>query len=227
MSKQDDKFRVVVLISGRGSNLQALHRSISASRAPIEIAAVLSDKKDAAGLEFAASCGIPTQVVPRLPKQRSNAEFNTVLADAVEQFRPDLIVLAGYMRVVAPEFIRRFPDRVINIHPALLPSFRGLHAQAQALAAGVRFAGATVHFVVEEVDAGPIIAQAVVPVLPGDDEEKLSARILRQEHILLPAVVQAVAAGAVQLVRNEAGDQVIVDSRCNTSTEEDSLVSIR
>jgi phosphoribosylglycinamide formyltransferase 1 len=209
MSNQSNSsFRVVVLISGRGSNLEALVRSIKVWKEPIKIVAVVSDKSSAGGLEFARSEGVPTVVVPRLSKERSSQEFNTALADAVESFAPDLIVLAGFMRVVLPEFISRFPNKIINIHPALLPSFRGLHGQAQALAAGVKFAGCTVHYVTPEVDAGPIIAQAVVPVMPEDTEETLSARILKKEHQLLPMVVRAIARGGVSLVQQNGQDRV-------------------
>ncbi|MCB0322686.1 MAG: phosphoribosylglycinamide formyltransferase [Bdellovibrionales bacterium] len=206
-------FRVVVLISGRGSNLRALVEASLSGAAPYRIVGVLSDKGDAAGLTFAAEHGIPTSVVPRRPKSQDAKQFNKALAEAAAGFQPDLIVLAGFMRILGSEFIGAFPNRIINIHPSLLPAFPGLHVQQQALDAGVKFSGATVHLVVEEVDAGPILAQAVVPVLPGDNAELLAARILRQEHRLLPAVVRRLACGDLRIEVNESGTTVITDSQ--------------
>lgn len=220
-------FRIVVLISGRGSNLEALVRSIKLWKEPIEVAAVVSDKSSAGGLKFAESEGIPTVVVPRLAKERSSEDFNTALADAVEAFTPDLVVLAGFMRIVLPQFISRFPNKIINIHPALLPSFRGLHGQAQALAAGVKLAGCTVHYVIPDVDAGPIIAQAAVPVMPEDSEETLSTRILKREHQLLPAVVHAIARGGVCFQRQNGQNIVVLAPEFSTLDESAFLTNLR
>jgi phosphoribosylglycinamide formyltransferase-1 len=195
--EKDRPYRVVVFISGRGSNLTALCETIKTNLWPITIAAVISDKVSAPGLNYAQEQGIPTVFVPRRAKDRSNEEFNGELAEKAKEYDPDLLVLAGFMRIVTKELISAFPQRIINIHPSLLPSFRGLHAQEQALNAGVKFAGCTVHYVVEDVDAGPIIAQAVVPVLKEDSVEALSERILKQEHKLLPAVVYALSQNGV------------------------------
>lgn len=219
-------FRVVVLISGRGSNLRSLHSSLEADGLPIEIVAVLSDKKSARGLEFASEEGIPTRVVPRRAKERSNAEFNTALAEAAEEFKPDLVVLAGFMRIVTKEFISQFPNRIINIHPSLLPSFRGLDGQGQALTAGVKFAGCSVHYVREEVDAGPIIAQAVVPILSEDTDEMLNQRILAREHVILPAVVKAIAEGSISLVVENGCEKVRVNKERELCDSGDFMMSL-
>ena len=184
-----------MFISGRGSNLRALAQACAAGEIEAEIVVVLSDKKNAPGIEIAREFSLPVVIETRKKKQRSTVEFNLALAQAVKPFQPDLIVFAGFMRVVTAEFLKEFPDKVINIHPSLLPAFPGLDVQRRAIEAGVKFSGCTVHYLIEEVDAGPIIAQAVVPVLPEDSVETLSARILRQEHKLLPAVVGAIARG--------------------------------
>lgn len=206
-------YRIAVLLSGRGSNFKALAESIrsqhaSSSSSPAEIVLVLSDKADAPGLETAASFGIPTAVVKREPKKRSNEEFNAALAARVKESKPDLVVLAGFMRVLTKEFVSEFPDRIVNIHPSLLPSFRGLHGALQALEFGVKVAGCTVHLVVEEVDAGPILAQAAVPVLPDDDEQRLAARILAEEHQLLPRIVSLLISGA--LFKTERNGRTVI-----------------
>ncbi len=208
MSLVSNNFSIVVLISGRGSNLGALIQAISLGHIPVSISCVVTDNPDAAGLKIAAAAGIKTAIVERQPKQLKVEDYNTLLADTVSKYNPQLIVLAGYMRVLRPEFISRFRDRIINIHPSLLPAFRGLDVQRAALEAGVKFAGCTVHFVEEEVDTGPIIAQAVVPVLEGDTVETLSARILTEEHNLLPAVVSGFAQGKIELIN--VGDRKIV-----------------
>ncbi len=187
------KLRVLVLISGRGSNLEALFRAEESGKENFQIIGALSDKATAPGLEFARKRQVQTVVIERKAKEQSKQEFNSKLLKAAINLNPDLVVLAGYMRVIPPEFIREFQGRIINIHPSLLPSFRGLHAQTQAILAGVKFSGCTVHYVVEDVDAGPIIAQAVVPVLPDDSPDTLASRILIQEHKILPAVVRSIA----------------------------------
>lgn len=194
------RLRLGVLISGRGSNLQALIDAASNPAYPAEIAVAVSDREEAAGLARAAAAGIPTAAIAHRDSRRFAAE-----ADALLRGRGvGLVCLAGFMRVLDDAFVEAWRDRMINIHPSLLPMFKGLHAQRQALAAGVRFAGCTVHFVRPEIDAGPILAQAVVPVHFDDDEERLSARILAAEHRLYPLAVRLIAEGRVRV----AGDKV-------------------
>ena len=185
-------FRIVVLASGRGSNFQALADFVSQNPKQVEIVGLITDKSKAKALEIAKDMGIPSELIKRQKSERSNQEFFQEIASAVEKLQPDLIVLAGFMRIISSSFIKQFQNKIINIHPSLLPSFKGLDAQKQALEAGVHFAGCTVHTVVEEVDAGSILGQAVVPVLPSDTVESLSDRILKEEHILLPKVVESI-----------------------------------
>lgn len=189
------KKRAGVLISGRGSNLVSLIEAARAPDYPAEIVLVLSNKADALGLARAAEAGIATRVISH-KGFASREAFDACVTDALKQARVDLVCNAGFMRLHSADFVREWRGRQLNIHPSLLPAFRGLHPQAQALAAGVRVAGATVHFVSEEMDAGPIIAQGAVPVLPGDTEEALSARILAMEHRLYPLALKLVASGA-------------------------------
>jgi phosphoribosylglycinamide formyltransferase-1 len=189
---------IVVLISGTGSNLEAILRAIDAGRCAAEVRAVISDRESAKGLELARQRGIPSAVV-KLKDFPDRAQWNVALAIAVAGFAPELVVLAGFMRVVAAPFIERFPFRIINVHPALLPSFPGTDAPAQALRAGVRVTGCTVHLVDRGIDTGAIIGQVAVPVLPDDDEQRLHERIQRAEHRLLPAVVDGVARGRIVL----------------------------
>ena len=177
---------IVILISGRGSNMEAIVRAaIPGSR----IAAVISNRPDAAGLGFAASHGIATAVVDHKAFP-DRASFDTELARVVDSHAPDLVVLAGFMRVLTADFVRHYEGRLLNIHPSLLPSFPGLHTHQRALEAGVRVHGTTVHFVTAELDCGPIVVQAVVPVLSGDDEAALAARVLVQEHRIYPQAVR-------------------------------------
>ncbi len=186
--------RVVVLISGRGSNMQALLEA----GLPVEFACVVSNKTDAAGLVIAAEHRVPTAVVDhRLHPGR--AEFDTALAAEIDRHEPDLVILAGFMRVLTEDFVRHYENRLINIHPALLPSFPGLNTHARAIAAGVKLHGCTVHFVTPEVDSGPIIAQAAVPVLADDTPQTLATRVLRQEHRLFPLAVRWLAENRVSL----------------------------
>ena len=198
--------RIGVLLSGRGSNFEALAESVSAGRIPnAEIAIVVSNQPDALGLKKAEARGIPTRMIPSKGLQRE--AYDRQVAAVLQEHKVDLICLAGYMRLLGPGFLRAFGPtdgtrgcpRVMNVHPGLLPSFPGLHAQRQALTYGARFAGCTVHFVDEGTDTGPIIAQAVVPVLDGDGEEALSARILAEEHRLYPKAVGWFAAGRLSL----------------------------
>jgi phosphoribosylglycinamide formyltransferase-1 len=193
---------IVCLISGRGSNLAALLAAASEERwaktLDARIAAVISNKRDAAGLSLASAAGVATQVIPHA-EYDSRDEFDRALIEAIDAHQPALVVLAGFMRVLTAQFVARYAGRLINIHPSLLPAFPGLATHRQALAAGVRVHGATVHFVSHEVDGGAIIAQAVVPVRADDSEESLAARVLEQEHRLLPRCVRLLLDGCVRL----------------------------
>ena len=188
--------RVVVLVSGSGSNLQSLIDSVHAPGGPIEIVLVVSSHPDVLALERAERAGIPTAVVPMAGRERGERDRD--LADVVAAADPGLVVLAGWMSILTGAFLDRFPDRVINLHPSLLPSFPGLHAIEQALAWGVRLTGVTVHFAEEVVDGGPPILQEPVAVMYGDDAEALTARIRDVEHRLVPEAVRLFAAGRVR-----------------------------
>ena len=177
--------RIVILISGRGSNMQALLQA----RLPAQMSAVISNEPDAAGLAIAARYGVDTEVVSHA-RFAERAAFDAALGDAVASREPDLVVLAGFMRILGNGFLERFPNRLINIHPSLLPAFPGVHTHRRALAEGVKIHGCTVHFVTPRLDHGPIIAQAAVPVLSQDTEESLAARVLEQEHVILPQAVR-------------------------------------
>jgi phosphoribosylglycinamide formyltransferase 1 len=193
------RLKVAVLISGRGSNLQALIEACAAPTSPAEIALVLSNRADAIGLDHAARAGIARTVIAHRDFA-TREEFDRALDKALRAAGIELVCLAGFMRMLSAEFVTAWRDRLINIHPSLLPSFRGLDTHARALAAGVRFAGCTVHFVRPAMDEGPIIAQAAVPVLPGDDAEKLAARVLTAEHRIYPLAVRLIAEGRVRVV---------------------------
>jgi phosphoribosylglycinamide formyltransferase 1 len=190
------RMKVGVLISGRGSNLQALIAACAAEAYPAEIALVISSRAEAPGLGLAAAAGIPSAVIT----DRERASFAAAAEPLLRERQIELICLAGFMRVLDADFVEVWRNRMVNIHPSLLPSFRGLHAQRQALAAGVRFSGCTVHFVRPELDCGPIIGQAVVPIHADDDEARLSARILTVEHRLYPLSVRLIAEGRVRVV---------------------------
>jgi phosphoribosylglycinamide formyltransferase 1 len=192
--------RLSVLVSGRGSNLQALLRAIDQGHCPVQIHCVLSDRENAPALELARARGIATQVV-RARDHADRGAWDTALAAALTATAPDLIVLAGFMRIVGPAVLGQFERRLINVHPSLLPAFPGMDAPAQAVAKGVTLSGCTVHLVDGGVDTGPILAQAAVPVLPGDDAASLHARIQGAEHQLLPAVIAALARGALSTER--------------------------
>jgi phosphoribosylglycinamide formyltransferase-1 len=174
---------VVLLISGRGSNMQAI------LDAGIPVAAVISNRADAAGLALAARRGVPTGVVEHRAYATREA-FDAALAVAIDRHQPRLVALAGFMRVLTPGFVARYAGRLVNIHPSLLPEFPGLDTHARALAAGAKRHGCTVHFVTAQLDHGPVIAQASVPVLPGDTEQSLAARVLEQEHLLYPKAIR-------------------------------------
>jgi phosphoribosylglycinamide formyltransferase-1 len=185
---------IVILISGRGSNREALLEA----RLPARVAAVISNKPGARGLETAKSRGVPTAVVDHR-SFTDRAAFDTALAAEIDRHRPDLVALAGFMRILTEPFIERYRGRMMNIHPSLLPAFTGLHTHRRALEAGVRIHGCTVHFTAPDVDSGPIIAQAAVPVLPDDTEERLAARVLAEEHRIYPQAVRWFLEGRLHL----------------------------
>ena len=189
--------RIVILISGRGSNMEAMLKA----RLPAEIVAVISNEPAAQGLATAQAQGIATAVVPHRAFA-GRAAFDAALAAEIDRHKPDLIVLAGFMRVLTESFVARYAGRMINIHPSLLPSFPGLHTHRRALEAGVRVHGCTVHFVTPGLDSGPIIVQAAVPVLADDTEDRLAARVLAQEHRIYPQAVRWLCAGRVKLGAN-------------------------
>src|SRR5579885_899679 len=196
--------RIGVLLSGRGSNFEALADSIAAGRIPnTEIAIVISNREGAPGIERAKARGIPAKVIPSKGLERE--VYDRQVAAVLQEARVDLICLAGYMRLLSPYFVAAFPQRSLNIHPSLLPSFPGLESQKQALDYGVKFAGCTVHLVDENLDAGPIIRQAVVPVLDTDDEHTLSERILKEEHRIYTEAVNIILEGNYKI----AGRRVI------------------
>lgn len=188
--------KIVILISGRGSNMEAI---IRAQIPGAEVSAVIANRPDAAGLAFAVDHGIVTQVVDH-KAHPSREAFDAALAGAIDAHRPDLVVLAGFMRVLTDAFVEHYAGRLLNIHPSLLPSFPGLHTHRKALEAGVRVHGATVHFVTPTLDCGPVVIQAAVPVLPGDDETALAARVLEQEHRIYPQAVRWFVEGRLSLV---------------------------
>jgi phosphoribosylglycinamide formyltransferase-1 len=191
--------RTAILISGRGSNMAALIEAARDPAFPAEIVLVLSNRADAAGLQRAAEAGVATVVVDHRPYGKDRAAYDAVLQAELERHRIDLVCLGGFMRLFSADFVARWTGRMLNIHPALLPAFKGLDTHARALAAGVREHGATVHFVVPEMDAGPIIAQGAVPVLPDDDEAALATRVLAVEHRIYPLALGLVAAGRVRI----------------------------
>jgi phosphoribosylglycinamide formyltransferase-1 len=190
--------KVAILISGRGSNMEALMAACAAPDFPAEIVLVAANRADAAGLEHARRAGIATRIVPHrdFPDRQS---FEVALDAALNDAGAELVCNAGFMRILTPWFVERWHDRQLNIHPSLLPAFPGLHTHERALAAGVRFTGCTVHFVRAEMDAGPIVAQAVVPVLPGDDADRLAARVLAAEHRIFPLALRLVAEGRARV----------------------------
>jgi phosphoribosylglycinamide formyltransferase-1 len=198
--------RVAVLISGRGSNLQALIDACRQPDFPAGIVRVIANRPTAGGLARAADAGIATTVIDHRDHAGRDA-FDAALDKDLRAHGAELVCLAGFMRILTPGFVAAWRDRLINIHPSLLPSFKGLDAQRSALDAGVKIAGCTVHFVRAEMDSGPIIAQAAVPVLADDDEQSLAARILEQEHVLYPQALKLIARGRVRI----EGDRAIVD----------------
>ena len=196
--------RVAVLISGRGSNMAALIEAAKDKNYPAEIVLVLSNRPDAGGLATASAAGIATEVVDHTQYGKDRAAFEGALQAALVKHRIDIVCLAGFMRLLTAGFVNQWPERLINIHPALLPAFKGLDTHQRALEAGAKVHGATVHFVVAEMDAGPIIAQGAVAVRPGETEASLGARVLAVEHAIYPLALKLVAEGRVR----------VVDGRC-------------
>jgi phosphoribosylglycinamide formyltransferase-1 len=190
--------RIVILISGRGSNMEAIVQRCAAEGWPARVAAVVSNRADAKGLEFAAAQGIATAVVDH-KAFASREAFDDELAQTIDGFAPDVVVLAGFMRILGPRFVRRYEGRLLNIHPSLLPAFPGLNTHQRALDAGCKAVGATVHFVTPALDLGPIVMQSVVPVLRGDDEAALAARVLATEHVIYPQSVRWFIEGRLQV----------------------------
>lgn len=199
--------RVVVLISGSGSNLQALIDGQLNNSLAIDIVSVISNKPEVLGLERAAKAGIPTQVIDHKAFADREA-FDQTLGETIEQYQPDLVVLAGFMRILTGDFVRRFQGKMLNIHPSLLPKYQGLHTHQRALDAGDECHGVTVHFVTEELDGGPPVIQAIVPVEDGDDAGSLAKRVQVQEHIIYPMAVDWFANNKLRL----EGSQVYLDN---------------
>jgi len=205
--------QIVILISGRGSNMEAIVRA----GLPAKIAAVISNRAGAAGLEFAVQAGIPTRVVDE--RELSSRETcEAALAEAIDRHSPDLVALAGFMRVLGGDFVRRYSGRMLNIHPSLLPAFPGLHTHRRALQEGVKLHGCTVHFVTPQVDHGPIVAQAAVPVRTGDTEATLAARVLKQEHRIYPLAIRwflegrlVIDNGVVRVSGADAAQSILVE----------------
>ena len=202
--------RIVILISGRGSNMQAIVRACAAEGWPARVVAVVSNRADAPGLAFVREQGIAAVVVDHIAHATRDG-FDAELAKVIEGYAPDVVALAGFMRILTDAFVARFDGRLVNVHPSLLPAFTGLHTHRRAIEAGCKLAGATVHFVTPTLDHGPIIAQAGVPVLPGDTPALLSARVLEREHVLYPRALRwlvhgqlRVAGGVVTHTRGDA-----------------------
>jgi len=196
--------RLAILLSGRGSNFEAIANNVASGAIEASIAVVISSRPDARGLEIARQRGLDTVVLPS--KGMDREAYDRRLIDGLRPFQPDLICLAGFMRLLSAAFVREFPNRILNIHPSLLPAFSGLDAQHQALAYGVRVSGCTVHFVDEYLDAGPILLQAAVPVHDRDTEETLSARILEEEHRIYSEAIRIALSGRYRI----EGRRVIV-----------------
>ncbi len=198
VSGAGSRLPIVILISGRGSNMLAIAERAASGALPVDIRAVVSDRADAAGLAAATRLNIPT--LPLSPREFADrAAYDAALAQRVAACEPGLVVLAGFMRILTPAFIQPFADRILNIHPSLLPKYRGLHTHRRALEAGDTVHGVSVHFVTQELDGGPVIIQARVPVLAGDTEASLSARVQRQEHRIYPQVIDWFAGGRLRL----------------------------
>lgn len=205
------KTRCVVLISGRGTNLSAILKATADADYPAEIVAVISNKPEATGLLLAQRAGVATEVVPS-QGVTDREVYDQALLAAIDRHQADLVILAGFMRILTPGFVAHYAGRMINIHPSLLPSFTGMHTHQRALDAGVHVHGCTVHFVTAELDHGPMIAQAAVPVYADDDASKLAARVLKEEHRIYPAAVRWFAEGRLKVV----GQRVLLSNECAT-----------
>jgi phosphoribosylglycinamide formyltransferase-1 len=206
-----NKVRIAVLVSGRGSNLQAIIDNIEKGLLSSELAVVISDQADAYALERARKHNIPAVPVIAKGYKDKREEYDALLVKELRERNVDLVCLAGFMRIITPVLIRAFPNRILNIHPSLLPAFPGLHVQKKALNHGVKFSGCTVHFVDEDMDTGPIIIQAVVPILDSDTEDSLSERILKQEHKIYSRAIQLFAEGRLKI----EGRRVLVSNARN------------
>ena len=206
---------IVILISGRGSNMEAIVQRCATEAWPARVAAVVSNRADAAGLRFAAAHGIATAVVPHAAFATREA-FDDALAATIDAHRPDLVVLAGFMRILGADFVRRYDGRLLNIHPSLLPAFPGRHTHQRAIDAGCKLAGATVHFVTTELDHGPIVLQSVVPLLPNDDADTLAARVRATEHRIYPLALRWFVEGQLRteqgVVRHAGGEPQLLAS---------------
>ena len=189
MSRQDSKPRLVILISGRGSNMRSIIEAAQQGELNVDIAAVISNRPGAAGLDVARQAGIKTAVIDHKAYD-SRESFDQAMIETIDQYQPNFVILAGFMRILTAGFVQHYANRLINIHPSLLPKFKGLHTHQRAIEAGEKEHGASVHFVTAELDDGPVILQARVPVLPGDDADTLAARVLEQEHLLYPAAIR-------------------------------------
>jgi len=198
MNNAQNKTRAVALISGRGSNLQAIIDATKSSNFPVELVAVLSNRTDAAGLQRAADAGIATTVLSHTDFS-SRESFDTELRNLIDEFSPDLIVLAGFMRILSEQFVTHYAGRMMNIHPSLLPEFRGLHTHERAIAEGHQEHGASVHFVTAELDGGPVILQGRVPIKPSDSADDLAARVLTIEHQIYPLAVRWFAENRISM----------------------------
>ena len=207
---------IVIVVSGRGSNMEAIVRCCEREAWPARVAAVVSNRADAGGLRFAGEHGIATAVVDHCAFA-SRAAFDAELARRIDAFRPDVVALAGFMRILTPPFVQRYDGRLVNIHPSLLPAFPGLDTHARAIAAGCKVAGASAHFVTPELDHGPIIGQAVVPVLDSDSPAALAARVLALEHVLYPRAIRWLLEGRLQRrgsrVLHTAGEPQLIVSQ--------------
>lgn len=190
--------RIVILISGRGSNMEAIVRACAAERWPATVAAVVASRADAPGLAVAEALGVTTAVVDHRD-HADRASFDAALVEAIDRHAPDVIAFAGFMRILGDAFIARYAGRMMNVHPSLLPAFVGMNTHARAIAAGCKLAGATVHFVTPQLDGGPIVAQAAVPVLPGDDATQLAARVLEREHVIYPRALRWFIEGRLRI----------------------------
>jgi len=200
-----EKFSLVALISGRGSNLRAI---IDAADPLVEVRAVISNRSHAKGLIHAQQMGIATEVLD-YTQFKSRLDFDTALQASIDHYQPKLVILSGFMRILSPEFVAHYQGRLLNIHPSLLPAFRGLHTHKRVLESGAKEHGASVHFVTEDLDAGPVIIQARLPVLPNDDEESLAARVLQEEHRIYPQAIHWFAQGRLQL----EGQRALLDGK--------------